>query len=126
MKKIFIADDRNSNYIALKTALEELIPGCRLMYASNGREMVYFVSKEKPDLILMDMLMPLMDGIQATQEIRKKYSKQELPIIAMTAQDKTAVRQVVIDSGCNEYLIKPYTLQELMEKVNLYLGDGKS
>ena len=125
MKKIFIADDRKTNYIALRTAIDEIMPGCEISYASNGREVVNLVEKEKPDLILMDVLMPLMDGIEATAEIRKKYSAKELPIIAMTAQDKAAASKVVLEAGCNEYLIKPYSLSELTEKVSAYLLTDK-
>lgn len=121
MKKIFVADDRNTNFKSLKLAFDEVMPGCQLAHAINGEEIIAMVNEEKPDLVLMDIVMPIMDGLAATAELRKKYSKTELPIIAMTAQEQAAAEQRVMDAGCNEYLAKPYTLKDLMDKVGRYL-----
>lgn len=122
MKKIFIADDKQANFNALKLVLEEAIPHCHLKHALNGREIVEMVYKEKPDLVLMDIIMPEVDGVEATQSLRKRFAKGDLPIIAMTAADQPEDRKRVLDAGCNEYLVKPFAIRELMEKIEFYLG----
>ena len=122
MKTVFIAEDMDDNFNSIKIVFEEALPQCVLRRAKNGKEIVEMIEKEpKPDLILMDMLMPFMDGVEATLRVRKKYSKKELPIIALTAQDVIIDRQIVFDAGCNEYLSKPFTIAQMMEKVNFYL-----
>jgi CheY-like chemotaxis protein len=121
-KRVYICDDKPANYEALKLVIEEALPQCRVKYASSGTEVISMVAKRKPDLILMDVVMPGMDGVEATIEIRKKHSKKSLPIIAMTAQDVPEDKDRVIKAGCNEYLSKPFQVSELMEKVHFYLG----
>jgi CheY-like chemotaxis protein len=101
---------------------EEVSLPCKLTRAHTGREVLKLVEEEIPDLILMDVVMPDMDGIEATRMLRKKYSRKELPIIALTAQAMAGDREVVLDAGCDEYLSKPFSITELIEKVSHYLG----
>ena len=126
MKKIYIADDNQQNFEALQRVLAEVVPDCEVAYAPGGHAIVSLVDNQKPDLILMDISMPGMDGIEATAWIRKKYTKRELPIIAMTGRDAPDDQQQVFDAGCNEYLTKPFSVSQLMEKVGFYLGGSAS
>jgi len=121
MKKVIVAEDNKDNFELIQMIFEDFPFSCRLIRANSGRDVINFVEAEKPDLILMDVVMPDMDGIEATRLLRRKYSKQELPIIALTAQAMTGDREVVLDAGCNEYLSKPFSINELTEKVLHYL-----
>lgn len=124
MKKIYIADDNEHNFQALKRLLTEVLPEAEVTYASGGNAIIELVNKQRPDLILMDIVMPDMDGIEATTWIRKKHSKKVVPIIAMTARDSVDDKKQVFDAGCNEYLVKPFSVSQLMEKVSFYMGSS--
>ncbi len=124
MKKIYIAEDNEHNFQALKRVFAEVLPDCEITHAPGGYAVVELVNHQKPDLVLMDISMPDLDGIEATTLIRKKYPRKELPIIAMTARDDATDQKQVYDAGCNEYLIKPFSVSQLMEKVNFYMGDS--
>ena len=121
MKKVLVAEDNKDNFDLIQMIFDEVSFPCELLRARTGREVIALVKSEKPDLVLMDMVMPDMDGIEATRSLRKEYSKEDLPIIALTAQAMTGDREVVLDAGCNEYLSKPFTVNELMEQVCLHL-----
>jgi len=122
MKKIFIAEDNEHNFEALKRVFAEVLPDCEVMLALGGHAIVEMVVKQKPTLVLMDISMPDMDGIEATMLIRKKYPKKDLPIIAMTGRDNVDDQKQVFQAGCNEYLTKPFSVSQLMEKVSFYVG----
>jgi CheY-like chemotaxis protein len=122
MKKVLVAEDNKDNFELIQMVFEELEIPCKLARANTGREVLKMVEKEVPDLILMDVVMPDMDGIEATRMLRKKYTRKQLPIIALTAQAMAGDREVVLDAGCDEYLSKPFSIPELMEKISHYLG----
>ena len=121
MKKVLVAEDNKDNFDLIRMVFDEAPFTCQLVRAHTGREVLSFVEKEIPDLILMDMVMPDMDGIEATKFLRKKYTKADLPIIALTAQAMTGDRERVLDAGCDDYLSKPFSISELLEKVRHYL-----
>lgn len=121
MKKVLVAEDNKDNFDLIQMIFDEASLRCDLIRANTGLEVLRMVEKDMPDLILMDMVMPDMDGIEATRTLRKTYSKQKLPIIGLTAQAMTGDRETVLEAGCNEYLSKPFAINELLEKVNQYL-----
>ena len=92
------------------------------MFAKNGAEGIEKAMKLKPDLILMDMMMPNVDGYQATKKIRTYKSLKNVPIIAMTAKSPQEDKRQAIRAGCNEYLTKPFNLDDILKKVNKWLG----
>lgn len=94
--------------------------GIRVSVANNGQEGVDAVTAEKYDLVLMDMQMPVMDGCQATQQIRE--SNQELPIVAMTANAMTGDKQKCLASGMNDYITKPIVPDELFMTIAKWTG----
>jgi len=111
MKKILVAEDTESNFLLLSIILRK---DYEILRAFNGAEAVEICRAEHPDLILMDIKMPYMDGLEATRLIRG-YSK-DIPIIALTAFAFESDRERAIEAGCNDYLTKPVS-QEAIEKI---------
>ena len=114
---ILIAEDSDSSYMLLHTMLRK---NYEIIHAWNGKEALQLYEKHHPDIILMDMLMPEMDGIQTTCTIRKQDSR--TPIIAITNFALELNRQNALDAGCNDYLIKPISGTVLKDKLKEFLG----
>lgn len=111
-----VVEDNIVNQKVLMGMLKKL--NCKTVLACNGREALEMVRQQKPDIIFMDCQMPVMDGIEATQELRKTYSKDQLPIIAVTANALSNDRERCFRAGMNDYLVKPVksnTLQETLK-----------
>lgn len=115
MKKILIAEDTDSNFLLLSIILRKEY---EIIRAYNGLEAVEMCRSELPDLILMDFKMPLMDGLQATREIRK-FNK-DIVVIALTANAYDSDREHAYDAGCNDYMSKPVAPNELRSKLRSY------
>ena len=109
---LLIAEDNESNYIYIKAILKEY----NLIHAWNGQEAVELYKKYHPDMILMDLKMPLMDGYQATREIREDNTV--IPIIAVTAFAFAEDEQRVKQSGFNDYVAKPIKPDSLKQKIS--------
>ena len=116
MKKILVAEDTERNYLLLSIILRKEYEVYR---AHDGQEAIEKFESCRPDMILMDIKMPVMDGLEATRRIRLKGGT--LPIIALTAYAYEHDRQAALDAGCNDFLIKPYTQEILKELINKYL-----
>ncbi len=119
-KLIYIAEDDSNSYVLLNELLSE--SGARQIHLKNGKELVRRVLKEVPDLIIVDINMPVMDGIEAVKEIRKQHP--EIPIIAQTAYAMAEEREACLDAGCNDYITKPLKAVELYSKVEMLIGGG--
>ncbi len=115
MKKILVVEDHPDLVIILTCVLESL--GYTVVSATHGSEGVEKAAKEKPHLILMDILMPGMDGREATRRIRSNPETQDIPILATTVLNKKMELQTCIEAGCNDYLVKPFTMQQLQGKI---------
>lgn len=114
-KTILIAEDISSNYLLLSAML------CKhynLLHAMNGQQAVEMAKNYRIDLLLMDMKMPVMDGLTATVEIRK-FNK-ELPIVALTAHAFDSDKAAALEAGCNDYLAKPVDKARLMSVLRKY------
>ena len=118
---ILVAEDNEVNSFYLKTILEQ--DGCIVSLAKNGQEVIEFCKKQEFDLILMDIQMPILDGISATQIIRKEL-KINTPIIAQTANTVQKDIDACYEAGVLDYISKPFTISELNRKIafNLDLG----
>jgi CheY-like chemotaxis protein len=117
MKKILIAEDTDSNYLLLSIILRK---DYELSRATTGKEVLALFAEERPDLILMDIKMPEMDGLEATRIIRR--TDVDLPIIALTANAYDSDREKALYAGCNSYMAKPVNAAKLREMLAAFLG----
>ncbi len=118
-KKIMVVDDKETNRKVLCDLLEPL--GFDLVEAHDGSEAVDLVSDSQPDLILMDLVMPRMSGVEATRRIRQTEALPAMPIIAASASAFDADKKEAIAVGCNAFLPKPIDAQELFAVLQTYL-----
>ena len=116
---ILIAEDYEDSRYLLKFMLEDA--GYRVIEAKDGNQAVEQTKKERPDLILMDMSMPALDGLAATQEIRALENDREVPIIAITAHGHLYLDRALA-VGCNELIGKPIDFEMLETMLSQYLA----
>jgi CheY-like chemotaxis protein len=119
LKKILIAEDYADTRSFMKHLIESY--GFQALEASDGQQAVEAVRREHPDLVLMDLAMPVMDGLDATRTIRKFDGKSRLPIIAVTAHGESFYRQA-LEAGCDDLINKPLDFAALEPILNQYLG----
>lgn len=122
-KKVLIAEDYADARSLMKYLIESY--GYQVVEAANGQEAVEKVKMDKPDLVLMDISMPLVDGLTATKNIREIDSMATLPIIAVTAYGHSYYKQA-IEAGCDDLINKPLDFSMLEPILNQYLGNNKS
>lgn len=118
MKKILIAEDNDSNYILMTYILKKYYQFER---AKNGQEAVKMAEKGEYDIVLMDIKMPVMDGLEATKAI--KESLPDLPIIALTANAFDSDRQLAMEAGCNDFLSKPVSSELCLKTIKKFVGE---
>ncbi|CAN5844540.1 response regulator [soil metagenome] len=118
-RTIMVVEDYDDTRLMLRQALESR--GYRVLEAMNGQEAVDIADREHPDLILMDLDLPILDGISATQRIRQQAEMDGVPIVAVTAYPMSYTRVKAFARGCDEYMAKPIDLAELEELVTRYL-----
>ena len=119
MKTILIVEDTELNIDLLTQLLED---DYNLIVARDGEEGVAMAIKHVPDLILMDINLPLIDGYEATRRIRKNNKLMSTPIIGLSAHAMSGHEQLAKEAGCNAYLTKPINDDELFSKLNEFLG----
>ncbi len=119
--KILIAEDEEIGRITVKMMLEK---DYQLIFAKNGKEAVDLCFEHNPDIILMDLMMPEMNGYKAFDEIRQKSESANIPIIALTARAMNNEKQKILLYGFDDYVSKPINDEELIEKIN-YFTDKK-
>ena len=108
---ILVAEDSHDTRRMLRRAFE--LKGYRVLEATNGREALNLTKQYRPNLLIIDLNMPELDGFETIRLVRELKEAQDLPIVAITAFDVYGMEQAVLDQGCNEYLTKPFDLQEL-------------
>jgi PAS domain S-box-containing protein len=118
--RILVVDDQAENRLLLVRLLNQL--GLEVQEASNGQEAVQRWQEWQPDLTFMDIRMPVLDGYEATKQIRAMEEGQTSIIIALTAQASQSDRSLALVSGCNDYISKPFREQTLFQKIGEYLG----
>lgn len=118
-RTIMVVEDYDDTRTLLRHGLEGL--GYNVLEASNGQEAVEIADRERPDLILMDLDLPILDGIAATQRIRQQPENENVPIVAVTAYPMSYTHVKAFAKGCDEYLPKPIDMAELADLVNRYL-----
>lgn len=119
MPRVLIIEDNEENRDALARRLQRR--GYDVVTAGDGQRGVTMAKSESPDLILMDMNMPVMDGWQASRLIRTDPATQALPIIGLTAHALAGDREKAIAAGCSDYHTKPVDFEQLMSQVETLL-----
>jgi two-component system, cell cycle response regulator DivK len=119
---ILIAEDHHDSREALRSLLE--VYGYRVMTAGDGYEAVEKALSAQPDVILMDIMMPNLDGFEATRRLRASNEFRQVPIIALTAME--GAREMVLEAGCDDYLSKPIDVRVFLERVRSWAESSKS
>ena len=120
---ILVIEDNRDNMTLIVDVLSSL--DYEVIQALDGEQGLTVARQEKPDLILMDLSLPRMDGWTATRELRKLPDFQRLPIIALTAHAMIGDRERALQAGCTDYISKPINLQELARKLRQHLQAGE-
>jgi two-component system cell cycle response regulator DivK len=121
MKRILVVEDQELNMDLLVQLLEEEY---EVLTASDGAAGLAMAEREQPDLILMDLSLPVMDGWEATRRIKANDGLRHIPIIALTAHAMVGDATRALACGCDDYLTKPLDEDLLFQRLESYLGEG--
>ncbi|WP_457798276.1 response regulator [Methylocystis sp. S23] len=122
MVKILLVEDNELNRDMLSRRLKR--NGYAVVIAVDGQEGVEMAASETPDLILMDMSLPVIDGWEATRRVKANESTRGIPVIALTAHAMAGDREKAIEAGCEDYDTKPVEITRLLEKITALLNPG--
>lgn len=121
-KRVLLVEDHEDNVDLMILELQVL--GYDVSVARNGLEAVDMATSNPPDIIVLDILLPKLDGFEAAQRLRAHPKTRNTPILAATALYRDKDRQRCIDSGCNDHLAKPFTHRQLQSRMNDLLKDA--
>ena len=121
MPKILLVEDNDMNLDMLSRRLKR--KQFEVVAARDGQEGIDKAASERPDLILMDMSLPVIDGWEATRRLKANPETRDIPVIALTAHAMAEDRQRALDAGCDDYDTKPVELPRLLRKIGAQLGD---
>lgn len=124
MAKILLVEDNEMNRDMLSRRLKR--KGYDVVIAVDGEEGVSMTAAEKPDLVLMDMSLPVIDGWEATRQLKENPQTQSIPVMALTAHAMSGDREKAIAAGCNDYDTKPIELPRLLGKIENLLAQSQS
>lgn len=119
MARILYVEDNEDNIYVVKNRLGRI--GFTVLVATDGEQGVRMAAAERPDLILMDLRLPVLDGWEATRRIKAQPETRDIPVIALTAHAMTGDREKALEAGCDDFDTKPVELQRLLEKVRALL-----
>jgi CheY-like chemotaxis protein len=119
MLKILLVEDNEMNWDMLSRRLRRR--GYEVVVATDGRQGIELASSEAPDLILMDMGLPVLDGWEATKQIKQNSGIKAIPIIALTSHAMKGDREKALSAGCDDYEVKPIDFPRLLEKIQQLL-----
>jgi len=121
-RTILLVEDFEDTRLMMKLWL--IKNGYRVLEAESGEEAVTVAQRERPDLIIMDMMMPGMNGLDATQRIREHQALRQTPIVAVSAYGADEYRAIALKAGCNEYVSTPFEPRALAELIKTLLATG--
>jgi len=121
MKQILVVEDQEDNRQILRDLLSNA--GYEMTEAVDGQEALAEVAKQRPDLIIMDIQLPVMDGYEATRRIRTSPDLKSVPIIAVTSYALAGDESKALAAGCDAYVTKPFSPRQLLAKIREYLPD---
>ena len=122
MRKILLVEDNEMNRDMLSRRLAR--SGYEVIMAVDGARGVAMATSDRPDLILMDMSLPVIDGWEATRQIKATPELRKIPIIALTAHAMATDRDKALEAGCDDYDTKPVELQRLLGKIETLLAQA--
>jgi len=121
---ILIVEDDSKT---LKLLRDTLKAQCyRVIEATNGEEAIDLATRQKPDLITMDVQLPVMSGLDAVRAIKANPTTTHIPIIALTADAMRGQDQITLEAGCDAYISKPFSIDVLLETIKEYLPEDES
>lgn len=123
-RTVLLVEDNEDNLAVYRTMLEHV--GYRVIEARDGEEGVSRAHEEHPDLILMDISIPKIDGWEATRRLKTAEDTQDIPIIALTAHALEEDRQAAMEVGCDGYLAKPVEPRRVVEEAERFIGQPES
>ena len=109
---VLVVEDFEDNRFMMRRLLE--MSGYRVVEAVNGNQAVEMAEQERPDIILMDLSLPMLDGLAATRRIRERNGAGRIPIVAVSAHDSADFHAEALAAGCNEYVTKPIDFDQLV------------
>ena len=124
MPRVLYVEDNEMNRDMLSRRLQRR--GFEVLIAADGEQGVSLAAAERPDLILMDMSLPVLDGWEATRRIKAAPDTQRIPIIGLTAHAMAADRDKCLEAGCDDYDTKPVEIGRLLEKIERLLAVGQA
>jgi two-component system cell cycle response regulator DivK len=119
-KCILVVEDQEDNMQILRDLLASA--DLEMLEAGNGAEALIALAKRRPDLILMDIQLPILDGYEATRRIKADPAFRSIPVIAVTSYALTGDEQKAREAGCDDFIPKPYSPRQLLAKVRQYLA----
>jgi two-component system, cell cycle response regulator DivK len=122
-KKILCIEDNNTNMILISRIVDA--EGHELIRAEDGRRALQILSDSTPDIILLDINIPGISGLELARQIREDTRLAEVPILAVTANVLVGDREKCLEAGCDDYLPKPLDIRRLRQLMRLYLGDNR-
>ncbi|MBU0572903.1 MAG: response regulator [Candidatus Margulisbacteria bacterium] len=123
MAKILIIEDEKEHIFMFRKRFEPM--GYDIVEAHNGKEGIEKVKQEKPDLIFLDLVMPVMNGIEVCKALRDDPETKDVPIIVVSAVGEFELAQECLRAGANDFVRKPFEAKELIKKVNKLIKQGK-
>jgi two-component system, cell cycle response regulator DivK len=124
MTKVLVVEDNEMNRDMLSRRLVRR--GFQVIFAVDGQQGIELARSERPDIILMDMSLPVVDGWEATRRVKSDDATRSVPVIGLTAHAMAGDREKAIEAGCDDYDTKPVELERLIGKMERLLGAGKS
>lgn len=124
MTKVLLVEDNEMNLDILSRRLSRR--GYVVVFAMDGQQGIEMARNEKPDIILMDMSLPVMDGWEATGRIKSDDAMRNVPVIGLTAHAMSGDREKALKAGCDDYDTKPVELDRLIEKIERLLGERQN
>jgi two-component system, cell cycle response regulator DivK len=119
-KRILVVEDQPDNRQIIRDMLAPT--DCEITEAENGEQALTAIAKQRPDLILMDIQLPIMDGYEATRRIKADASLRAIPIIAVTSYALSGEEKKARAAGCDDYVPKPFSPRQLLAKIRQYLS----
>ena len=113
---VLVVEDFEDNRFMMRRLLE--MSGYRVVEAVNGQQAVETARRERPDIILMDLSLPMLDGLAATRRIREQDGLSSVPIVAVSAHDSADFHAEALAAGCDEYVTKPIDFDQLVQLLN--------